>query len=274
MQELTLDEIKECELQIMKYIKRVCESNDLHYYLAFGTLLGAVRHKGFIPWDDDIDIYMLRDDYNKFIEIMKKEEGNYRLLAREIVDEYDSPLAKVIDSNTVLIQDYGMSESCKLGVYVDVFVIDDIPRNPEKQRKMLFAIQRCLINWHKSKKKIFYEKDSLIQKIWYLISGIYPKIKGSRYWLKQIDQILRNMMGTEKTDVLAELYWGGFRGTKLPVFSKNDFGDGIVVDFEDDAFCIPRNYEKILSAYYKDYMILPPEEERFSNHDYVAYRKE
>ena len=131
-EELSENKCKELELGVLKFIRDVSEKNGLRYYLTYGTLLGAVRHKGFIPWDDDIDIFMPYEDYLRFIQIEnEKPDSRYRLVCRETNNKYTSALAKVIDTKTVLYQNYGFIENVELGLYVDIFVLNGVGDNYE-----------------------------------------------------------------------------------------------------------------------------------------------
>ena len=116
MREMLEEEIKQSELDMLKTIHDICEANGLRYYLVYGTLLGAIRHKGFIPWDDDIDIAMPRNDMNNLFKLLKNHD-RYMPLSTQTSSQYSSSLPKVIDKRTLLIQHYSFKESVDLGVY-------------------------------------------------------------------------------------------------------------------------------------------------------------
>ena len=108
---LTNNEIKSIELNLLLEFKRFCELNNLRYYLAYGTLLGAIRHKGFIPWDDDIDVIMPRNDYEKFIEIYVPSKENFLLRSNKL-GNFSAPFSKLVDSNTIVESKF--SDRCSL----------------------------------------------------------------------------------------------------------------------------------------------------------------
>ena len=125
---LTIDEIKQTELSILDYIDSVCKQHNVRYYLAYGTLLGAIRHKGFIPWDDDIDIYMLRSDYDRFIQLLSAEkENHYSLLSIYNDSDYFYEFAKVVDNRTS-INANNLKAMRNEGVWVDIFPLDNVPK--------------------------------------------------------------------------------------------------------------------------------------------------
>ena len=114
--EFTIEKVQELEFGILKYIKELCEKYSIRYYLAYGTLIGAVRHKGFIPWDDDIDIMMPRNDYKRLLSILEKDSHPYyKLISYETNDLFQVPLPKIVDTRTVLIQDSDIIEPVPLG---------------------------------------------------------------------------------------------------------------------------------------------------------------
>ena len=119
---MTLDEVKQVELEILEYVDKICKENNIQYSLAYGTMLGAVRHKGFIPWDDDIDILLKREEYEKLLRILySKTDEKYQVFS--LKDEgYWYSYAKVTDTRTIIVEknDRNMKEC----VYIDIFPID------------------------------------------------------------------------------------------------------------------------------------------------------
>ena len=121
MREIGFSEIKRVALDILKDVAHFCDTHDIRYVLAYGTMLGAVRHKGFIPWDDDIDIMMPRDDYNRFIKLYNDHNPRYQVYSIENDDSYTYTMAKVFDQETVMIDNTLWRNFDKAGVFIDIF---------------------------------------------------------------------------------------------------------------------------------------------------------
>lgn len=259
-------DIKQIEVDILHFIKDVCEKNSFRYYLGYGTLLGAIRHKGFIPWDDDIDILMPRPDFERFITLMENNE-RYLLLSPHDAGYYYN-FAKVVDSYTVLYE-----QDCKkienLGIYVDIFPMDGMPTDEvgrERRRKEL----------HKLKKKIssFGRELPAIRKNLYL----YIKETVSYYLCKKQkvedyqDRYLHEAMRFNYNNSEYTMVTGGAYGYKS-IFPIEWFGDGEKGTFENEEYFIPKEFDKVLSQLYDDYMALPPENKRIPRHSFSAYYK-
>ena len=155
MRKIELEEIKQRCLEILSYIDDICRKNEIQYYLAYGTLLGSVRHQGFIPWDDDIDICMTRENYYKFKKVIAEDKTTpFKLLYVDTEKDYTLPLPKVVDTRTSL-SILSQKEKMKLGVFVDVFILDNVPDDDklrEKFFKKLEFYQRLwTISQYKSK---------------------------------------------------------------------------------------------------------------------------
>ena len=134
MREITTSELKELQLSILDSVDRFCRENGIHYWLDCGTLLGAIRHNGYIPWDDDIDIGMLRPDFNRFIREFHTEGNRYTAHCVENDSNFCYPYAKVLDNNTVLYEPD--QNGNKIAVNIDVFVYDNAPDDNEMLEKM------------------------------------------------------------------------------------------------------------------------------------------
>ena len=160
MKEINVDELKKIQIEILDYVSDFCKKNNINYWIDSGTLLGAVRHKGYIPWDDDIDIGMLRDDYEKFMSLFNKNnKSNYVFDCFELNKKCPYPYGKILDTNTIMYEP-DEKTGIKSSVFIDLFPYDNIPED-EKIQKKLF------------KKRDLYKKLSNLQKY----SGFYIEEK-------------------------------------------------------------------------------------------------
>lgn len=260
--ELSVDEIKKYELEILKNVHEYCVAHDITYVLIAGTLLGSIRHKGFIPWDDDIDIAMPRPDYEKFISTYKDDIYIAKSLERN--KDFVFTFCKVEDTRTVLIEN--KTNKSKIGINIDVFPIDGLPadrRLAEKHaEKSLFYKKLIML------KQMKFRKDRSIKKnVFLLFSKIALLPFTYRFLTKELIRISKKYDYNE-SDNVAVLVWG---------FGVEEImgGSGVLErhlsPFEDSSFYIAKNYEEYLINRFGDYMQLPPLEQRKTHHGFVAY---
>lgn len=264
MRILTLNELKELELNILLDISNVCSTNSIRYFLAYGTLLGAIRHRGFIPWDDDIDIYMLRDDYERFIKVYNDSTKNksYKVYSCTDTTHYYYEFAKVIDSNTILKEDK-LKEINEMGVYVDVFPLDIAPSNIF-QKYFLYLLEK--IRALSVYKRVPPMKNILTQ------SFVFMAWKTACLLSPQKVAILINKLAWKKK----LLYNSKVSCAVSPDMVKKKldysiFAKSVKVTFEGKEFNAPIGWEEYLKTMYGNYQELPPMEDRVSNHTFVAY---
>lgn len=263
MKQLTDTEIKRLLLDILKEIDSFCRSNNLTYFLAYGTLLGAVRHKGFIPWDDDIDICMPRSDYEKFISSFAGEDQRYQVVSHTKDKKYPFFFAKVQDTGTILETKWNFTY--KLGLYVDIFPIDAVPEEKNLQRKYmnLFHFYRNIYNI----KVIRFRPGRSILKNMLLLAG------------KPIASLFPFSFLTTKIDAMSrryhfsdhELVSISATTDKRMILEKALFSEGRKMQFENMEANVAIGYAAILEKNYGDYMKLPPVEKQISTHEYKAF---
>ena len=253
----TLQHIKDVELLILKDFIEICDENDLDYYLFFGTEIGAVRHQGFIPWDDDIDVIMFRDDYEKFLKIMeKKKSEKYTVFDIRYDEHYFFQFGRLSLNGTYWAEYWDRQVPFKLGIHLDLFILDKVPNNKYKR---LFYMRRCLIlSKLCSISSINIEEHSnfvntatnLAHSILNVI-GLTPK-----HFQKKLLKLYRKY---ENEDCK---YYADLTMNEQPYFKIEDFKPAKLAKFEDICAKIPNNQEATLGQIFGDYMTLPPEEDR------------
>ena len=262
MNNLTFREIQLEELAILKKVKEYLENNNLKYFLIGGTLLGAVRHQGFIPWDDDIDICMPREDYDRFIEICNEKEidENYVLMAYERKNSV-YPFAKVVNKRIVI--DSKSIEDRNL--WIDIFPIDGYPDSYEESLKMskkLNFYKGIMYLQNTQFKSIIKEKKKISNRIIKCALKPIACIIPARHISKKIIDICTKYKYADSVYVGGAV-WGYGISERI---EKNKFCTSAVkMKFEDEEFSVPFGYELYLKSIYGDYMELPPEENRITH---------
>lgn len=257
-------EYKKKLLETFKAFDAFCRKHDINYYAAYGTLIGAVRHKGLIPWDDDIDVLMLPDDYNKFCSYRGNVDGHY-----DIVDSRDEnywllTLAKFVDMNTTL---WEMEEyPCVTGVYIDVFPLyennyDQAVKLKAQYEKFAVLLKRSMMHYSFNKVWSILYRGRILT-FWKMLKDITHNCIMHSYYRKMYDHYL-NKVQSARGDYYV-CYEGDYKEGEI--YPKEWFNKTMKIPFEDMMIDIPVDYDKMLTKIYGDYMQLPPEEKRVSHH--------
>ena len=265
MREIDIDELKAIQLDMLKDIHSFCVSHDIKYSLAFGSLLGAIRHKGYIPWDADIDIMMRRDDYERFVTTYGSEM--YRIVDLQVSTYYCQPYAKV--ENVLTIVNEYSEEISEYGVSIDIFPVDNIP-NGSLRQKCFYSIKSFLNVIHNLKMVKISQKRPIYKNIILYISHfiLYPL---SGHYIAMIMSNYASQYSSVNTD---------YSGIVVPADSRLAeaipsycFDKYIELEFEKNKFMAIEYYDCYLKAAYGNYMQLPPVEQRVSHHENEAWWK-
>lgn len=267
MEKEKLQEIHSIQLNMALETKRICENNNINYIIIAGTLLGAVRHKGFIPWDEDIDIGMLRPDYDKFIQLAKNELNNdYFLQTWDTDFDYAYPFAKIRKKGTILIESVTASININHGIFIDIFPFDNIPNCIIKQKYqniITYVLKRLILA-----KKNYKVWNSGIN-IKFFLYKIFKIIAKPLKYEKLIKILVNFMTKYNSTCTKKVVLFGGSYGYKKESIDRNLITDTIKISFENNFFLCPRNYDSYLKQFYGDYMKLPPFYKRYNRHGVV-----
>ena len=270
MTELTLKEIQQTELELLRRFGRICEENHLRYSLGGGTLLGAIRHKGFIPWDDDVDVMMPRPDYEKFLAFCGEHDTAFQLISYENNSNYLDLFAKIYDSSTTIVDEVN-ARDYPVGVYIDVFPLDGLGATNEEAVKRFrkTSFQRELLNARGWKKYARSKTHSILLEPVRLGLFLLSRFANSQKLLRKIDSVNKGMDFDDAA--YAGCVCGSYR--EKEIMKADVFREFIPVEFEGENFSVIRAYDDYLKMHYGNYMLLPPEEKRQTHHTYKAYKK-
>lgn len=266
MREIQFEEMKRIELNILIYFTEVCEENNLRYYLGGGTLLGAVRHKGFIPWDDDIDVMMPRPDFQKLLSLSINNE-NYNIIKPGTAGYYYN-FAKLVDTRTIL-EEKGIKLIDGLGVYIDIFPLDGMPETPDARKKRfkeLNSIRKRINNTCLLRPKFHRNPFAYLNACRIYNSNKYIDL--SSLQKKYLDSALKNSFDDSEFVFAA----GGAYGAR-DIFPGKWFEKEIELQFENLSVKAFNGYDFYLTQLYGDYMTLPPEDKRVTPHHTIVYFK-
>lgn len=259
-----VEEVKNLQLEVLQAIHSFCDSRKIPYSMACGTMLGAVRHKGYIPWDDDIDIYLLRDDYKRLVsEFPEKYEGRFELISLERNQKWDRPYAKAFD-NCTHVQENAYC-SVQIGVGIDIYPIDDVPDDEEEWKR--YDKRRRLIQKALSIKRMRYTKGRGLRKNLLMFVLKIPVLFVSRRHFAEYIGSYSQKNNNKGYNSVFECVQGLLQKNK---FCKKEFQSLSLYAFEDREFYGFSDYDSYLRCGYGDYMQLPPLEKRVIHHDYIA----
>lgn len=261
MDEMTpLRKVQLMELDIFKEIVKICDDNQLTYYISGGTYLGAVRHKGFIPWDDDIDIWMPREDYDKFIELWHKNPLNgYILQNADFEDSFTQNFTKIRKDNTAYVE-LGEEKdgSFHKGIFIDIFPLDRVSNN---KLNLIIQTYSAIFMQLFTRKKV----PNTNNKVVLFISKTLLKIVPKKHYSKMRKHFEKKIISKSSLDGGFKFFGSMMSLSKEP-YSKNMFDKFEFMSFENEKFMVTSIWDEVLTKFYGNYMELPPEEERVWAH--------
>ena len=265
MRKVDIKEIKRIQLAILNVAADFCEQNSICYWIDSGTLLGAIRHKGYIPWDDDIDIGMLRKDYDAFSQLFNESNSRYQFKCIESDPAFYLPHGKVFDTSTLLYEPD--EKGFKSAINIDVFVYDNAPDDDELVKDMYD--RRDKLRKHFNLQTAYTKPGGNVFRrglvhFYRFLHRFFPR----DFFIKRMVANSKRFANQETKRV------GNFTAFTRMVCDKRVFSDFIDVEFEGRTYKAPVGYDEWLRSFYGDYMQLPPVEKRVSHHSFVAYAKE
>lgn len=269
---IEVQELRKIQMEIMSEVHRFCQEHNIKYFLWGGSLLGAIRHNGYIPWDDDIDIAMPREDYEYFCENFGNER--YKVVCCKNDKNYFLPFAKAYDSLTIKDEAIHYVSKKRYGIDVDIFPIDKIGNHEEvkkTERKRLRCIKRlALSNFKFQKSKSFARTMARILKNMLCVIGRFFGILNANREANKINRIVQSFDGG-----LDDLMLYADSNIEKPFYMKKAWCENIRAKaFEHLELNCTEGYDQILTQAYGDYMTPPPENKRVTHHSFKVYWKD
>ncbi len=271
--ELSIKETQMVSLEILHTIAEICEKKGFRYALIYGTLIGAVRHHDYIPWDDDVDIMMPRPDYDKLLDYLRvhiSEYPNLKMFNREECREYPYMITRISDDRYEIVmrneKPFGM------GVFIDIYPYDGLGQTKEEAVKYGLRGDRMSSLCYQATREHFAIETttSLIRKIIKFPVYVFSKMIGKEYFQNKLEKLARvkDYDSSEYIGCVIWLSWG-----EKDIFPRKWFDETIKMPFGKYEFRVPKEYDKVLRHEYGDYMQLPPEKDRIGHHYFKVYKK-
>ena len=266
MRKLSIEEAKKIELDILDFIDSFCKEHGINYCINYGTLIGAIRHKGFIPWDDDIDLSMTRENYEKFIQLFSEKQSRYKLLSLETDDQYFNNFIKIVDPTTKII-DTRNTKTYDSGVFIDIFPMDTF--NDSKVVDICYKLESFkLLSFSKHKNIVYGDsklKDLIRTLFWLLLRPVSP-----RFFANQIEKQIQKYRVKDGKYIA----FIPSKAKEKEIFPRDMFDELIETPFEHLVLPAPKRFDVVLKQFYDDYMTVPPKEKQIYIHEFEAYKLE
>ncbi len=280
-----MNDLQKKQLDILKAFIRVCEKYNLTYFLVGGSCLGAARHQGFIPWDDDIDVGMPREDYDKFIELQKEYDGTpYFIQTWKSDPHFTYNNAKLRDSSTTYIENFYVNHQINHGVWIDVFPIDGFAYNFDKPRQKYAHLvsnvwRQSFISYIPQMRRKF-SKGTWFKDLFINIAAILMWPFDICHWRRKYTEKLLRKVPFKDAEVVGNMCGTNKKKEAMP---KAIYSETTKLKFEDIEVCVPKEYDQYLTLLFNDWRKWPPKEQQVGHHhnkgfsltqDYKSYMKE
>ena len=267
MKALTTEECQKGEYDILNKVDSICKQLNLRYYLVYGTLIGAVRHHGFIPWDDDLDIMMPRRDYKILLDYFEKHSVElYPLKSVFAWPKYEYAMARITDMRYKLIYTHRVPYcDADMGLFIDIYPFDGVGNNYRAAKRTQARARNLRRLYVRAASSSPHDSSNIFLKAFEHLAFKYAKKQGEYYFQNKLLTIIKKYSYADSRYV-APLSWDPDY-----VFKKEMFEPNKMLMFVNKKYPVPNDYDGFLKVYYDDYMKLPPKEERVATHSYRAY---
>lgn len=263
------------EIEVLEEIRRVCKKHNIKWFADWGTMLGAVRHKGFIPWDDDIDIGMLRDDWNRFAEIAPKELDKWFEMKNIYNDpEQDNCIMRVINNRHMCFDEDFLERfhMCPFSTGIDIFPIDYIPRDSQKDQELVHLVHTLMVTSATVSEEPPYTKDDRdIVKMWEKTLGVKVDWNNRLFheMKKLVDMAMQQCNPEDADEVCSMMRRQNGQDYHVP---KEYYDEWVEMPFEYTTIVVPKNYDYILKLKYGEDYMTP--KQVLGGHDYPNYKEQ
>lgn len=272
-EQLTMQQTQAISLEILRTVADICEAQNLRYALIYGTLIGAIRHHDYIPWDDDVDIMMPRPDYDKLLAYLDdhiSEYPNLKVFNRQTCKDYPYMITRISDDRYVIEMEnekpYGM------GVFIDIYPYDGLGVTKEEAVRYGLKGDRLSSLCYQASRDHFAMETttSPLRKLLKFPVYLIAKLCGKDFFQKKLEKLARvkDYDTSEYVGCVIWLSWG-----EKDIFPRKWFDETIIMPFGKYSFRVPKEYDAVLRHEYGDYMQLPPEKDRIGHHFYKVYKK-
>ncbi len=274
MKELTIQETQAISIEILHTIAVICEKQNFRYTLIYGTLIGAVRHHGYIPWDDDVDIMMPRPDYTRFLKYLKihiKEYPNLQIFNREECTEYPYMITRISDNRYIIKMEN--EKSFGIGVFIDIYPYDGLGNTKKEAVSYGLKGDRLSSLCYQATREHFAIETttSIFRKIIKYPVYLVAKLIGKDFFQNKLGK-LAGIKDYDYSKYIGCVVW--LSGGEKDIFLRKWFDETIMMKFGKYEFRVPKYYDEVLRNIYGNYMQLPPEKDRKGHHYYKVYKRD